>query len=63
MTHARTALSVLALLALVGVHAVAFHHLASRIALPTAASVGLALLAVAKHTGLLATLHKKFSRR
>jgi hypothetical protein len=48
---------------LLGAHVVAFHHVTSRFALPAAATIGVALLVVAAHTGLFARLRDRVRRR
>ena len=50
-------------LMLLGAHVVALHHVSSRFALPAAAMIGVALLAVVTHKGVIARLHNRLRRR
>ena len=46
-----------------GAHLVALHHVASRFTLPAAATIAVALLVVATHSGLFARLRDRVRRR
>jgi hypothetical protein len=60
LSHAWLALGAVVFL---GAHVVALHHVASRFALPAAATIGVALLVVATHSGVFARLRDRVRRR
>ena len=60
--HLLRALAALGFVALLAVHLVVLHHLASRTTIPVVAAIGLGALVVAKHLGLFAALHRRLRR-
>jgi hypothetical protein len=56
------ALIAVGFVALLAVHIVMLHHLASRAAIPVVAAMGLGALVIAKHVGLFAAVHRRLRR-